>query len=452
VGHRGPIAYIGVMSLAYEGLPAGLLEQRTAESAAGAALIGRATGRVVSDLGVVSDGAGTQAVADAAARIEALQPCAVVVRSQGAVRADLVPALGIGRGAPVLVWAPGDHATFPATHSPVDAVAGAGPVGAFALANELLRLGATWRVDADPRLSPDTLAWLRATGLAADLRAARFGTVAGPWPGMLDVALDAARFSADLGGTWEALELPQPESVTPAALGSLGPPDGLSSAVVERSCRLAAALVSAVESASLDAVAVRCHSDAAASHPGFGVMACLGVSLLSSRGIPATCTGDMVTAVAMFLATRLGGAAQYFEVDGPDADRNALLLSNGGEIDLRWARAESVGLVEQQFFSGVAGRGIAYRGVVEPGPATLIAFTPEPDGWRLITLEGDVLEEHLPDFPVPHAFLRSAGPATAAFGALGGAGTPHHVALTRGHVADVIAALCTLAPIRHVAL
>jgi L-arabinose isomerase len=223
-------------------------------------------------------------------------------------------------------------------------------------------------------------------------------------------------------------------------------------AVIERSRRVAAAIVSAAEAADLDAVAVRCHSEVVGSHPGFGVMACLGVSELCSRGIPATCTGDMVTAVAMFLATRLGGAAQYFEVDGPDLARDALLLSNGGEIDLRWVRADSVGLVEQRFFSGVAGRGLAFRGVVEPGPATLIAFTPEPNGWRLITLEGDVLEAHLAGFPVPHAFLRSARRVGAAFAALGDAGTPHHVALTPGHVADVIAALCTLVSVRHIRL
>ena len=353
---------------------------------------------------------------------------------------------------PVLLWSPGDHSTFPATHSPVDAVAGAGPVGAFALANELLRAGATFRVDADPKLAPDTVAWLRAAGLAADLRSARFGTVGGPWPGMLDVALDAARFTADLGGTWEAVRLPEPDAVTPVALGSFVAPEGMTPAIVERSCRLAASLVSAAAAADLDAVAVRCHSDAVGSHPGFGVTACLGVSLLGSRGIPATCTGDMVTAVAMFLATRLGGAAQYLEVDGPDLVRDALLLSNGGELDLRSARRDGAGLVEQQFFSGVAGRGLAFRGVIEPGPATLLAFTPDAGGWRLITLEGEVLDDHLAGFPVPHAFLRSSRPATAAFAALGDAGTPHHVALTPGHVADVVAALCTLIPVGHVRL
>jgi L-fucose isomerase-like protein len=276
-------------------------------------------------------------------------------------------------------------------------------------------------------------------------------------------------FAADLGGTWHPVSLPAPDDVAPLDLAGIpwpeggpgedaggtrmfAPPAGMPRPVVDASCRLATALLETAEAAGADAVSVRCQSDEVASRPGYGVMGCLGVSLLASRGIPATCTGDMVTAVAMFLATRLGGAAQYLEVDGPDRDRDALLLSNGGELDLRWARAGSAGLVTQQFFSGVGGRGLALRGLVPAGPATLIAFTPDPDGWRLVTLEGEVLEEALPAFPVPHAFLRSRHVAADAFRMLGDAGAPHHVTLTPGHVADVVAALCTLVPIRHVAL
>jgi L-fucose isomerase-like protein len=332
-------------------------------------------------------------------------------------------------------------------------------VGAYAVTNALVRAGHPARCEIGEALGPGTIAWLRAAGFASDLAGARFGLIGGRWPGMLDVHLDTNRLARDLGATWEDVVLPGAEAVEPMRLDVLadlgvstiaGEPPAIDDGCVAASRRLAAALEDA--SAGLDAMALRCHSDAVGSHPGYGVMGCLGASLLTTRGLPVTCTGDMVTLVAMFFASRVGGAAQYFEVDGPDRDRGALLLSNGGEIDLRSARPGSVQLVEQQFFTGIRGRGLAFRGLVEPGPATLVAFTEQPGGWRLITLEGEVLADHLAGFPVTNAFFRTALDPAEAFRRLGNAGSPHHVALAPGHLGDVAAALSTLSPIEHVAV
>lgn len=454
--HPRPIAIVGALSLAYEGLPSDLLESRAAVAAT---LVTRTRGRLgrpLVDLGVVTDLEGARACGEALA---AADPAAVIVLSMGAIRADMGMALVARTAVPVVVWAVPDQASYPQHHRPVDAVAGAGPVGAYALSNALVRDGRRVRSDIGGDLDASTVAWLRAAGFAADLAGARFGLVGGRWPGMLDVHLDAERFERDLGGRWESVTLPDPEGVEPVSLDALATeipsvdwsiPAVMDPARATASCRLVAALRAG--SVGFDAVAVRCHSDAVGTHPGYGVMGCLGVSLQTSAGVPMTCTGDMVTAVAMLFASRVGGAAQYFEVDGPDVERGALMLSNGGEIDLRSARTGSVGLVEQAFFAGASGRGLACRGLMAAGPATLVAFTEIPSGWRLITLEGEVLDDHLAGFPVPHAFFRSVLDPSEAFRRLGDAGAPHHVALAPGHLGAVAAALATLVPLEAVAI
>ncbi len=450
VDRRRPIAVVGALNLSYEGLPADLRETRTADAADVTRRLQDRLGRPLVDLGLVTDLDGA-ATADQA--ITALDPAAIVVLALGAIRADVGAAIVASSTAPVLVWAVTDDAPFPDDHRPIDSVVGAGPVGAYAMTNALVRLGRSVRCEVGAEPAPGTIAWVRAAAFAADVARARFGLVGGRWPGMLDVHLDATRFTSDFGATWEDVSLSA--STPETSFDELGVPVGWSRpdidpGLIAASCRLGRALRTAA--VGFDALAVRCHSDAVGSNPAFGVVGCLGVSLLSSSGIPTTCTGDMVTAVAMYVASSVAGAAQYVEVDGPDVSRAALLVSNGGEIDQRSARADSIGLVEQQFFSGDAGRGLALRGLLETGPATIVAFTETRSGWRLVTMEGEILDDHLPGFPVTHAFFRSALDPAEAFRRLGDAGAPHHVAIAPGHIGDVAAALATMIPLEHVAI
>jgi hypothetical protein len=56
--------------------------------------------------------------------------------------------------------------------------------------------------------------------------------------------------------------------------------------------------------------------------------------------------------VALVVARRLSGAAHYTEVDAYDGARDAVLLTNGGELDPALANAGSVRPCPNRFFAG----------------------------------------------------------------------------------------------------
>ena len=157
------------------------------------------------------------------------------------------------------------------------------------------------------------------------------------------------------------------------------------------------------------------------------------------------CTGDDCTAVALFLAQRMGGAAQYLELDAPSASRDACLVTSGGEGDLRMASADHpVRACENRFFSGLHGRGAAVEFVLRPGPVTAVAFTPIADTFRLIAAEASVLPEPPPALGVPRGYLRFGDGSRSGFDWWCEAGANHHLALAPGRHADTVTALAEI--------
>src|SRR5260370_33289845 len=67
-----------------------------------------------------------------------------------------------------------------------------------------------------------------------------------------------------------------------------------------------------------------------------GITPCYGLGRLTSRGIPWTCAGDVVTAVAMLSVKRLGGAAIYHELEAVDYATGEVGIANSGEHGLDW--------------------------------------------------------------------------------------------------------------------
>ncbi|NGP18851.1 hypothetical protein [Devosia aurantiaca] len=56
---------------------------------------------------------------------------------------------------------------------------------------------------------------------------------------------------------------------------------------------------------------------------GQGAIGCLATTMMTSAGTPFSATGDLVTAVAMFIGRSLGGATLYCELDAIDRQRDA---------------------------------------------------------------------------------------------------------------------------------
>jgi L-arabinose isomerase len=434
------------MSLGYEGLPEGLRDKCEAVLERLSRIVRDRSGLRVSNLGIVAT---TEEATQANAALKNREPSIVLVVPFNGARADLQWRIVDGLEAPVLVWARPWHRSHPTSFRPIDSVVESNAIGSQAISNMLMRRSRHFTVIESTSLTERMVAWIRAVHLARTFATMNFALIGGLFEGMLDVQFDTMRFQEHFGASWHE-KMPASRRVGRRQPSALPLDPSLSSDALMRSKALDVALRQTADR--FDAVAVNCHSGAIAYSVEFGVTACLGVSRLTSRGIPAACAGDMSTAVAMLIASRLSGASQYVEVDSTDVRRKAILLSNGGELDKRMAVRDTARVLPNQFFSGLAGRGAALDGVIRPGPATLVAFTPTEHGWRLVTMEGSVLGDRLAGFEVPHAFFRAATDMLGAAARYAAAGVPHHSALAAGHIGEASGILSELLNIEHVSI
>lgn len=211
-----------------------------------------------------------------------------------------------------------------------------------------------------------------------------------------------------------------------------------------RSLRLAAAMEKLDCAHGLDAGAMNCHVEEIRFGHDPGVTPCFGLGRETTRGIPWTCSGDVLTAVAMLVAKQLGGAALYHEIEAIDFETGEVVIANSGEHDLEWRppgcrpRLQSNPWYRQDPLTGVH---VWFE--LPQGPATLVgfaAFHSEPSGFRLIAAEGEVTGRSFPDSPTVGGAFRFSGtePVEIAWRRWAKAGVNHHSAAAPGHLADQV--------------
>jgi L-fucose isomerase-like protein len=435
------LGLLATLSTAYERMPADLVERKREEAQAAASELAAATGDGVILAGPVSSEAEGAAAGEMLADADVY---AVVVVPTIATMAAFPWAAVERLNVPVVVWTRVEPDPAPADVP--ELVYGSGPVGATAIGNVLARHGRVFRSSIGPVLAPRALSLLSAARAAQAMQTAVFAHVGGSvWPGMLDVELDRASFAAAFGARVVDVE---PDWAAPSATLPGDGADSLGVDVAGRSAAAAGAIVAACRQVGAVAGAIHCHGAAFAQNPAVGVVCCAASTLLASSGVPMACTGDDCTAVALFLAHQLGGAAQYLELDAPKESLDACLFTSGGEGDLRLARPGTpVRACENRFFSGVAGRGAAVDFVLAPGPVTLIAFTPAGGSYRVIAADAEVLEDVPPELGIPRGYVRFPVGARAGFDWWCEAGANHHLALTKGRHADAVAAFAEISGI-----
>jgi L-arabinose isomerase len=227
-------------------------------------------------------------------------------------------------------------------------------------------------------------------------------------------------------------------------LGWEGAPD-------ERSLRAAAAIVSHVAAEKPGCGTVNCHGPYFRFCDEIGISACLAVSLLSTAGVPFSCTGDTPTAIALAIGKALTGAALYCEFYSVlSFETGTLLLANGGEGDGCCARGR-VSIVPSSHYPGVNGAGAAVTFALEPGPATVISLSPGDHGWTLAWGAGFVEEGDLDAMGAPAACFRFVGGAPDVDAWIA-SGATHHHALVCGHLHDELLAVARALGARPVAI
>jgi len=336
-------------------------------------------------------------------------------------------------------------------------------VGAPMLANLLSRADRPFelvlarRSDADGQRRVRTA--LRLAGVARRIARSRLGRIGRPLDGYAHVDVDDAALRSATGIELVAVDPDEVVDAFRAVADSdvraleldvrrdwtiVG--DVVEGEALERSLRVALALEAVVDAHGLDGGAFNCHVPQFRFGEPIGIAPCWALGRLTSAGRPFTCTGDIVTAVAMLTTKRLGGAAVYHEIEAIDYATGEVVIANSGEHDLAWlADGERPRLQRNGWFCEKDPHcGVCAAFEPAPGPATLVGFTPHPrsrGGFRYVVARGELTSRRFPETgTVNGAFRFADGPVEAAWGRWASAGVNHHSSATPGDLsADVVA-------------
>jgi len=332
-----------------------------------------------------------------------------------------------------------------------DVAADGASVGGPQLTNVLARRGRAFALVAGPlgQAAERLRAEVRAAAAAGRLRGARIARVGRPIDGYDCVDCDDRDLleatgielvpvpAADIGAAYEAADGTAVAAEVLADWEVEATPT-----CVARSTRFAAALERFDARLGFAAGAMNCHVPEIRLGEDPGIAPCFALGRETSRGLPWTCAGDVVTAVAMLTLKLLGGAALYHEIQALDHGTGEALLANSGEHDLALADpAERPRLRPNPWWDGACAQFSP-----APGPATLVGFTPhadEPSGFRYVVAEGEFTARREPGTGTVNAAFRFAGdePVAVAWERWARAGVNHHSAATPGHYGAAVAAV-----------
>lgn len=215
---------------------------------------------------------------------------------------------------------------------------------------------------------------------------------------------------------------------------------------LERSLRAALALDDLIARHRLDAGAMNCHVPEIRFGEEIGITPCFGLGRSTTRGVPWTCVGDVLTVVAMLAGKLLGGAAQYHELEAIDYETGELVIASSGEFDLGFGGDKRPRLVRNGWFASDprCGACACFAGLA--GAATLIGFAQVGARYRLIAADGELTGRAFP----------ATGTANGCFRFTRGldgwldwcrAGANHHSSATPGALSPAVASLARLAGI-----
>lgn len=411
---------------------------------------------LVAEVASAEDGAAVgRSLADLAADV------VLVLQSMAAPAAWTMAALDALPRAPVVIWALHETGLVAGDFDHGSITTQGATVGAPMVSNLLSRTGRPFELVLARRSDPDGLRRvrraLRLAGVATAIGASRIGRIGRPVDGYahVDVDDDALRSATGI----ELVPIHPDEvverygSVDETRVAALEAevrrdwdcaPDVADDGSLDRSLRAALALEAVADDHRLDAGAFNCHVPQFRFGEPIGIAPCWGLGRLTSAGRPFTCTGDVVTAVAMLTTKRLGGAAVYHEIEAIDYATGEVVIANSGEHDLAWlAPGERPRLRRNGWFYGRDPHcGVCATFEPAPGPATLVGFTPHAEargGFRYIVARGELTERRFPETgTVNGAFRFSDGPVEAAWARWANAGVNHHSSATPGdYAADV---------------
>ncbi len=352
---------------------------------------------------------------------------------------------------PIVFWNTQELMAVDRTFTLANMVDNHGVHGTQDLANVLTRSGVRFHYvtspDNDPKGLEELGDFFAAAAAVKRLHSARIGSLGYPFPGMGDFAVDTTHMSATLGCAWENLTVEDYINRSAAAPGA-----EVERLVAEyrRSYDVAPdltgpdlVLTARAELAMRGMVADHRLSALTYQFMAFGedertqTLPFVAASRLMAEGIGFGGEGDLIAAAATTFFNWLKPPASFSEIFTIDFAGNSLLLSHMGEANIAMARRDrKIPLVGRPApITRTRGRQLALVTCFQPGPATLAALTPGPQGkWRIIAAEAELGDYGpLPGFCVPYSRLKPFGGDVRQFLTdYAIAGGPHHNAVIFG--------------------
>jgi L-arabinose isomerase len=347
-------------------------------------------------------------------------------------------------GQPVVIWLDDRTDVVEDDISELDATRDSSLLGSIMLTASLRAADVPYYViptrsrDADPVIRA-----ARGAAVKPMLAQLRLGVLGEPLPGYADVLLSVEAATA-MGVSVVPID---PGILSPSYAGG-GPalfPSSTEAALaitadaqptLGRSRALGQDLRQAVEANDLDVLTINCHSDLLRFHPERGIVGCLGASALTSCGYPVSCTGDAATAVALAVATWLGGQAQYCEGYVVGRRDGQLLISSCGLANVELREPSQVLEVHgNDLYPGTHGNGCCIRMAFAAGPATVLALAGNSSSLppRFVWKTGVMSGRYFQHMNGPSGTLSFDPPGDRSTSAAWvEAGPAHHLALSRG--------------------
>ncbi len=355
--------------------------------------------------------------------------------------------------APVLVWNTQQIRFLPEDADFDLIMVNSGMAGVPEMTSALLRIGRPfWMVTShiDDPLGRRKLAdIIAAAGIIRRLKTARIAVAGHAFEGMTDLMMDQLSLRKCVGPVCWPVE-PEKVSVAMAEITQqevkalVTKESGryridMESAQFERSCRLALALEKVLRDGKFDALAS--FDQVWLTDPRVGIIPSYGTGRLCEIGLPCSTEADLTTLTAMLILQELTGQATFLENYVIDFDRSAMILSHDGHGNPALAaRPADVAVKHSIYYEGVNGFGAGFEFAYAPGPVTNLALVNLGGRrWRLNVAEGESIAIQPRPVAAPQMLFKPKNLNIDDWcDAWCKAGSPHHMALAYGHLAEQI--------------